>query len=297
MRKAVLIAGVFSVVAVVCALKLVRQADRGAQPATGAVAPAATAEMPTAAPGEAEAASVLPPEPAVTAARAESAAQSESSQAPPGRANAPVPAPDSAPLVGKRKASSPRDSLSGRTAVAGGGLSDMSAEDAAAMPPPVEAVVVEEEDENGTVTVPAGAAAAPDDTDRALRLKEIVRNQPGTASWDLLRMFQSESDATAKAEILSTASQLPHDQNTRMLLQSALSPEQPADVRSAAVAHAAEQDPDLLLGQLNTSDPDLKDQLNGIFDDPEPVDESRVIGRHPRPQPETQSNSPAPVNQ
>ena len=294
MRKAILIAVVFSVVAVVCALKFVRQADHGAKPAVGAVAPAVPAEVATAAPGETETASALPIEPAVTAAQAESATQSK---APLGRAGAPVPAPHSVPLVDRRNASSPRDSSSGRTAAAGGGFSDISAEDAAALPPPVEATVVEEEDENGTVTSPAGSALVPDDTDRALWLKDIVRNQVGTASGDLLRLFQSESDAAAKADILSAASQLPHDQHTRTLLQLALSPAQSSDVKSAAVAHAAEQDPDLLLGQLDISDPDLVAQLEGIFDDPEPPDESRVIGRHPRPQPETLVNRPAPVNQ
>ena len=136
--------------------------------------------------------------------------------------------------------------------------------------PAVEATIVKEE-ENGRVVY---QAADPDEP--ASRLRDTLQNHQNTASWDLLRMFQAELDSDAKADLLSAASVLPHDQNTRWLLQAALSSTQPAEIRAEAAAFAAEQNPDLLLSHLADSDPLVRMEIQNAFTVSEPP--SQIVG-------------------
>ncbi len=295
MKSPVLIVAVFSVVAVTCALTLLPHRDKGARPSSGTSALDTATEPAGPAAGGGESVPALPAASPGPAADPEIIAPLSTAMLLSGGAGAaPAPAIHTTPLAGGGRVPGllPEHLLAHTVSKDAPG--DITAKNAAALPRPVEAVVVQEEDENGVITFHADPSSISDETDRALRLKGIVENLAGTASSDLLKLFQSESAPASKVDILSAASQIEHDQNTRLLLQAALSPEQPPDVRSSAVAHAAEQNPDLLLGQLSTSDPDLQAQLEGIFDDPEPPGESRVIGKHPRPQPERPA-TPAPA--
>jgi hypothetical protein len=147
-------------------------------------------------------------------------------------------------------------------------------------PAAVEATVLKVE-EDGVVTFQAEAGRNSGDDDWAFLLQDVVQSRRGTASWELLHWFQATPDPEAKADVLSTASLLDPDPATRLLLQYALAPTQPEDLRLAALAHAAEREPDLLLGYA--ADPVLQVPIESIFDDPQLPDESHVIGANSHP--------------
>lgn len=138
---------------------------------------------------------------------------------------------------------------------------------------PVEAVILKEE-ENGEVIF-----QAPDPDDFMKRLGEIVQNHRNTASYDLLALFRAEFDADNKQAILSRANMLPPDQNTRVLLQTALSPFQPAELRRFAAAAAADQPDqnfDWLRKDLDDSDPLVALSILRMLTPTEPT--TRTIG-------------------
>lgn len=146
---------------------------------------------------------------------------------------------------------------------------------------PTEATIVDETDGNGTVTYKADADPA-DSNDRAALLQNIVKNHGSTASAELLQLFEQGQGVDDKNEVLSYATQIPSDQNTRTLLEAALAPSQPADLRSAAVTYAAEQEPDLLLHYI--VDPTLGVEVQSLFASAEYSEAPATIsgtGSHP----------------
>jgi hypothetical protein len=127
---------------------------------------------------------------------------------------------------------------------------------------PTEATIIEEQDENGGVTYKAAADPA-DSNDRAALLQDIVKNHGSTASAELLQLFEQGQSVNDKNEILSYATQIPSDQNTLTLLEAALGPSQPADLRLDAVTYAADQEPDMLLHYI--VDPTLGIEVQSVF--------------------------------
>ncbi len=117
----------------------------------------------------------------------------------------------------------------------------------------VEATIIEVV-EDGQITFQSHDPV--DEVDRrALLLQDIVKNRPDTASQELLSLFKSQNDADGKTAILSAASLVPYDQNTGLLLQYALSPNQPDDLRVQAAAFAAREYPELMLNHLDDPNP------------------------------------------
>jgi hypothetical protein len=184
------------------------------------------------------------------------------------------PAPALAPASSVPRSSFPADKVASEPSTPRTALPDASAGQDTA-----EATIVEIE-EDGVITFRADPSGL-DENDWAVTLQDIVQSGRGSASWELLQLFNSTADESAKAQIVSASSLLEPDQATRIILQDALAAGQPADLRLAALDHAAEREPDLILAHVN--DPDLAVEIASIMDDPQQPDESRVIGAGMRP--------------
>lgn len=137
--------------------------------------------------------------------------------------------------------------------------------------PPTEATVVEEEDENGVVTKNDTDPA----DDRTAELQNIVQNPNSTSSGQLVQLFDQGQGVDDKNEILSYATQVPSDLNTRILLQLALYPSQSAELRQDAVTYAADQEPDLLLSYVN--DPTLGIEIQSLLNGADSRDASTTV--------------------
>jgi len=142
----------------------------------------------------------------------------------------------------------------------------------------VEAVLVEEEtDGKVTYRAPSEYWQLATSEDKLEYLRDLPASQPERASAELLSLFNSETDAEMRQHILSMATLLPRDQYTRLLWSSALSPNQPIDVRRSAVAHASDEERDLLLGYRNDRDETLRDEIASALEPSLEPDESKVI--------------------
>ncbi len=137
--------------------------------------------------------------------------------------------------------------------------------------PPTEATVVEEEDENGVVTKNDTDPA----DDRTAELQNIVQNPNSTSSGRLVQLFDQGQGVDDKNEILSYATQVPSDLNTRILLQLALYPSQSVELRQDAVTYAADQEPDLLLSYVN--DPTLGIEIQSLLNGADSRDASTTV--------------------
>jgi hypothetical protein len=160
---------------------------------------------------------------------------------------------------------------------------------------PVMAEVVEDTDDAG-LFVQLEAAKTSDD--HALLLKKIVADKD-RATADLLQLYQAERDPVRKAGILSAASLVEYDFNTRTLYQIALSPSEPQDLRLEAVAHAAERDRALIQSYQRDADELVRDEIASALDGAKKPDESSVLKAGPRilrkpdAPPRVRSNLPA----
>lgn len=177
------------------------------------------------------------------------------------------------PLAGETTERMATNSLA-RTAVAG----RRPPEVAPAVGAAVEAVLVEEEtDGKVTYRAPSEYWQLATSEDKLEYLRDLPASQPERASAELLSLFNSETDAEMRQHILSMATLLPRDQYTRLLWSSALSPNQPIDVRRSAVAHASDEERDLLLGYRNDRDETLRDEIASALEPSLEPDESKVI--------------------
>ncbi|HUJ09873.1 MAG TPA: hypothetical protein VL171_07585 [Verrucomicrobiae bacterium] len=159
---------------------------------------------------------------------------------------------------------------------------------------PTQATVVKEVDENGVVISSTNPDTA-DSDDRAALLDDIVKNHGNAASSELLQLFEQARSIDDKNEILSSATQIPSDQNTRTLLELALSPSQPAELRRDAVLYAADQQPDLL--SRFTDDPTLGVEVQSILSAAEYPENATINGANSHPPLGKTSRPPANANQ
>ncbi len=158
----------------------------------------------------------------------------------------------------------------------------------------VMAEVVEDTDDAG-LFIQLEAAKTSDD--HALLLKKVVADRD-RATADLLQLYQAERDPARKANILSAASMVDYDFNTRTLYQIALSPSEPQDLRLEAVAHAAERDRALVQSYQGDADELVRDEIASVLAGAQKPNESSVLTagsrilRKPDATPRTRSNQP-----
>ncbi|MGA2177237.1 MAG: hypothetical protein ABSH38_19860 [Verrucomicrobiota bacterium] len=160
--------------------------------------------------------------------------------------------------------------------------------------PPVETIVLEEE-ENGQVIFQADPATmGPDGF--PLLLQAAMEKPDEVAAVDLVAMFQSEESAETKLEILSASSLLEPDQNTQKLLELALGPDQPQELRIAAVAYMADQDPSKLASYFHDSDPDVSLEAQSAYERLSLPAPTTIIGYQAQPPPQNLATPPDSIN-
>lgn len=157
-----------------------------------------------------------------------------------------------------------------------------------------EAIVLEEE-VNGQIVYHADPAAmGPDGF--SLLLQAALQEADGVAASDLLAMFKSQESAETKMELLCASSLLEADQNTQALLELALGSDQAPELRIAAVAYLADQDPSKLVFYFNDSDPDVSLEAQCAYENLSLPNPGAVPGYKQPPPPQNLATPPDSIN-